>query len=109
MDNSLKDATSPDAIEIAAQLGRLDLVSLLLALVGLVLVAGGIFAFINFRGIARKQAKQEATEIAKKIAEQVANQYMQDEGARLVKNYVRFYIDNPPDDEADNIANAQDT
>lgn len=98
-----------DSIQLATELGRLDFASALLACIGLILVAGGIFAFINFRAIAKKQAKTQATEIAEKIAEQTANEYMQKEGARLVKQYVRFYMDNPTDDEADDIANAQDS
>lgn len=49
---------------IAAQLGRLDLVSVLLAVVGLILVLGGLFAFGFVRGQASAVAKATADAVA---------------------------------------------
>jgi len=71
-----------DATAAAAQLGRLDLVSLLLAAIGLILVAGGVYAFINFRKIAREQATEEAKKTAEEVAELIVNEYLQRESYR---------------------------
>jgi len=98
-----------DAIQAAAQLGRLDLVSLLLAAIGLILVAGGVFAFFNFRSIARKQATEEARKIAGTVAEQIANEYMQKHLHDIVKAYEKMMdSDAVSDDLAKQMADAQD-
>ncbi|MEX0365692.1 MAG: hypothetical protein AB3N22_06450 [Ruegeria sp.] len=98
-----------DATAVAAQLGRLDLVSLLLAAIGLILVLGGLFAFFNFRSIARTQATQEATKVAEDVAERVANEYLQKELPDVIKAY-REMMDSESvsDDLADQMAGAQD-
>jgi len=98
-----------DAIQAAAQLGRLDLVSLLLAAIGLILVVGGLFAFFNVRSIARKQATEEAGKIAKTVAEQIANEYMQKHLYDIVKAYRNMMdSDAVSDDLAKRMADAQD-
>ena len=98
-----------DAIQAAAQLGRLDLVSLLLAAIGLILVVGGLFAFFNVRSIARKQATEEAGKIAKTVAEQIANEYMQKHLYDIVKAYRNMMDpDAVSDDLAKRMADAQD-
>jgi len=98
-----------DAIQAAAQLGRLDLVSLLLTAIGLILVAGGVFAFINFRSIARKQATDEARKIAGPVAEQIANEYMQKHLPDIIKAYGKMMdSDAVSDDLAKQMADAQD-
>lgn len=98
------------AIEFAAQTGRLDLVSLLLAAIGLILVLGGLFAFINFRSIAKAHAVAEATKIAEATAERVTNEYLQRELRDLLEEYRTFFDSEGDlsDDDADQIANAQD-
>lgn len=98
-----------DAIATAAQLGRLDLVSLLLAAIGLILVLGGLFAFFNFRSIAKAQATKEATKVAEEVAERVANEYLQKELPDVMKAY-RDLMDSEgvSDDLADQMAEAQD-
>jgi len=98
-----------DAIQAAAQLGRLDLVSLLLAAIGLILVVGGLFAFFNVRSIARKQATEESGKIAKTVAEQIANEYMQKHLYDIVKAYRNMMdSDAVSDDLAKRMADAQD-
>lgn len=79
-----------DPISTAAQLGRLDLVSLLLASIGLILVLGGIFAFMNFRAIAKAQATTEAGRVAEEVAERVANDYLQRELPDVTRAYNNF-------------------
>ena len=100
---------SQDAIAIASQLGRLDLVSLLLAVIGLILVIGGVFAFLNLRSVAKKVACEEARERAKEFAEKAANEYLQAELPDLLKEYSHLFGgNNISDDTADDIANAQE-
>ena len=93
-----------DIVAIAAQLGRLDFVSSLLAGIGVVLVLGGIFAFINFRGLAKTQAKKEAEKVSKEIAEKVANSYLQEELPKIYKEYMDLFEQNRDfDNKADSI------
>ncbi|WP_227287009.1 hypothetical protein [Boseongicola sp. H5] len=98
-----------DATAAAAQLGRLDLVSLLLTAIGLILVLGGLFAFINFRAIAREQAKKEAAKVARETAERVTNEYVQQELPDIIDAY-RSFMDSEEvsDESADEMANAQE-
>lgn len=97
-------------IEYAAQTGRLDLVSLILAAIGVILVLGGLFAFINFRSIAKAHAVAEAKRIAETTAERVTNEYLQKELPNLLEEYREFFDseDNFSDDDADEMAKAQD-
>ena len=96
-------------VEFAAQTGRLDFVSLILASIGVILFFGGLFFFVNFRSIAKKQAEEEATKVAENIAERVANEYLQREPPRIIDQYREFTGSEPfTNDDADQIANAQD-
>jgi len=99
-----------DVMGYAAQTGRLDLVSLLLAAIGLILVLGGLFAFINFRSIAKDHAVAEAARIAEATAERVTNEYLQRELPDLLEEYREFFDAEGEfsDDDADQMANAQD-
>ena len=98
-----------DTTAAAAQLGRLDLVSLLLAAIGVILVLGGVFAFMNFRAIARSQSKDEAAKVAKEVAERTANEYLQRELPDVIKAY-RDMMDEEglSDDDTNRFAVAQD-
>ena len=104
------ESQAQEVIAYAAQLGRLDLVSLLLAAIGLILVLGGLFAFINFRSIAKIHAVAEATKIAETTAERVTNEYLQRELPDLLEEYRDFFDseDDFTDDDADQMATAQD-
>ena len=98
-----------DTIAIAAQLGRFDLVSLLLAAIGLILVLGGLFAFFNFRAIAKTRATEEASKVAEAVAERVANEYLQKELPDVMKAYREMMDSEAVTDEvADQLANAQE-
>jgi len=96
-----------DSITLATELGRLDLVSLLLTAIGLVLVVGGVFAFLNLREVARKQATEEAAKIAEEIAERKANEYLQDNLHDIVEDYLPI-IASIAKDRADDIAHSLD-
>ena len=103
-------STYEDATAIAAQLGRLDLVSLLLAAIGLILVLGGVFAFLNIRYVARAQAIEAATEVAEAVAERMSNEYLQKELPDLLSAYYDMMGSSEISDElADEMANAQES
>ena len=57
---------SLDVVQVAAQLGRFDLVSLLLTVFGLVAVLGGLFAFGFVRGESSAVARATAEEVAER-------------------------------------------
>lgn len=83
-----------DQLHLATQLGRLDLVSIVLAAIAIILVFGGVFAFYNFRGVAKKAARaevraisQEITDSSKTIAEDTAVAFLQNELPNMVSDY----------------------
>jgi histone deacetylase complex regulatory component SIN3 len=80
-----------------------------LAVVGLILVMGGVFAFVNFRSIAKAHAGAQATKVAEVTAERVTNEYLQKELPDLLEAY-RSFLDSEglSDADADGMANAQD-
>ncbi|MBF9059105.1 hypothetical protein HKCCSP123_07910 [Rhodobacterales bacterium HKCCSP123] len=103
------DEVVTSVVEFAAQTGRLDFVSLLLAIVSTILVLGGIFAFLNFRSIARTQAIAQAKETAEATAERVTNEYLQRELPDLMEAYRSFLgSEDVTDEVADRMAVAQD-
>lgn len=103
------ESQAQDAVAYAAQIGRLDLVSLILAAIGLILVFGGLFAFINFRSIAKSHAITEARSVAEATAERVTNEYLQRELPDLIDEYRSFFdSEDFTDADADQMAGAQD-
>lgn len=68
-----------DSIHYAAEIGRLDFLSALLAIVAIGLGLAAIYSFMHFKGVAKKQARETAEIIAKEIAEEQANLYIQKE------------------------------
>ena len=98
-----------DATAAAAQLGRLDFISSLLAAIGLILVLGGAFAYVNFRSLARSQAKDEAKKVAEEVAERIANEYLQRELPDIIEPYIGMMgIGENSDDSAGNMAETQE-
>ena len=91
-----------DVTATLAQLGRFDLVTLLLAIVTLLIALVGVFAFLNLRSIARKHAFDEASRIAKETAEKEINLYIQKELPNLLQDYKGFG-DNTSDDLSKNV------
>lgn len=103
------ESQAQDAVAYAAQTGRLDLVSLLLTLVSLILVVGGVIAYLNFRSIAKAHAITEATKVAEDTAERVTNEYLQKELPDLLEAYRSFLnSEGMSDDDADEMGSAQD-
>lgn len=92
---------SADTVAIMAQLGRFDLVSRLLAIIGILLVFGGVFAYFHYRHI----SEEAAIKTAEEIAEKVANEYLQKEFPAIVEEYRKFLdTSNVLDEDATEIA-----
>lgn len=62
-----------DAIHVAAQLGRLDVVSLFLAMLGIILVVIGFWGFFSVKAQANRIAKITATEVATEVAASIVD------------------------------------
>ncbi|WP_417452898.1 hypothetical protein [Kiloniella sp.] len=97
-----------DEIAIAVQIGRLDYISGLLTILGLLLA---IFAFFGFgyikhaaEDIAERTAKDIAEDIAKTVAEVKINEYIQDEMPDLMKEYSGYMVSTMSGDIADLIS-----
>ena len=82
--------------------------SLLLAVIGLAVVLGGVYAFMNFRGIARRQAREEAATVSRQVAEATAVAYIQAELPALIDETLTLYRNAGTDEQADEIALAQE-
>ncbi len=93
-----------DVIQYSMQIGRLDFVSALLACVSVLMVFGGIFAFINIKD----KSKSIAEEIASEKAEEVANKYLQDNLPMIIEAYDEFIEHQVNASVANNIALAQE-
>lgn len=98
-----------DAVHMAAQLGRLDFISALLAIIGFAMILGGIFTFFHYRNLAKKEAIREARIHAKEVAEEAANRYLQSELPNLLEEYANIFgFGTTTDDQANTIAEAQE-
>lgn len=93
---------------VAADIGLLDFASLLLAIVAILFGFGSVFAYFNFRSLAKAHAREEAESIAAKIAEKRAVSYLEAELPKLVDEYMELVKSGADDDIADMIAQAQD-
>lgn len=102
-------ACACDTTATLAQLGRFDLVTLFLTGIGVLLVLGGVFAFIDLKRTAKATAKATAIEEARSIAEKVTNDYLQRELPDLIEAYRAFLDDEDvSDDAANQLAEAQE-
>lgn len=99
---SIPELEGHDSLQQALSLGRLDLVTILLAIIGVALVLGGIFAFLNFREIAKTQAENKANEVAKKTADEYLEEHLNDVVAHQLAAM------NIPNEMANNFAKAQE-
>lgn len=97
-----------DAVHVAAQLGRLDFISALMAITAILLALIGVCAFFSIRRDAKITAKETAEEIAAGVAERTANAYMQAKLPEIIDSYRNFINDGVNRTIADEIANAQE-
>lgn len=66
----LPDEKGKDALSIALSLGRLDAITVLLAVIGIALVVGGVFSFTYFQ----ERVESAARETARKVADNIARE-----------------------------------
>ena|SRR5579872_6968396 len=97
-----------DALSVASQLGRLDLVTILLGVISVLIVFGGIVAFFEVRSKAKKAAIEAAAGVAATTAEGVANKYLQDQLPLILQEYQDLIKSMVNADIANDIANAQE-
>ncbi len=97
-----------DSIQYAAQIGRLDFLSAALAVLGILIGLIAIIAFIHFRGVAKKEAKEVSRKVAKKAAEKAANKYIQENLLDILTANAHLFIGGVNDRDADEIASAQE-
>jgi len=97
-----------DAIQCAYQLGRLDLVSALVASIGVIFAIGGIFSFINIKNSAKATAEETAQKIAHEKTEFIVNAYLQEKLPSILESYKDFIANHVEDSVANHIANAQE-
>ena len=76
-----------DSVHYAAEIGRLDFISALLAAIAIGLALAAIYSFIHFRNVAGSQARMTAEKIATEVAEEHANRYIQSELPKIVAAY----------------------
>jgi len=99
----------PDSIALARELGRLDLVSILLACLGIFLA---IFAISGF-GYIRYRANQISSEVAKTVAAEVTAEIVpglvEKSVPGLVDKAVEFHMNQVGDDFGNRVAEAYGT
>jgi hypothetical protein len=89
----LADASDhANAIEVAAQTHRLDLVSVLLTAVTIILAVGGLFAFFEIRYRAKLAAQETARNECRSIAKKLLKNYVNDELPSEVRRLVELIM-----------------
>lgn len=76
---------NPDSVNAAMELGRLDLVSALLGMIGVGAIFAGIFAFGYVSGQSRNVAKSTAEKIAQERLTEMLNEFR--ENIRAMREY----------------------
>lgn len=102
--DTVVEKKSKDALDVAAQLGRFDLVSMLLGIIALLIGIMAVSGFWMIRGAAVKAAEDAAVRVAeevataqaKRAAEAVAQGYLAENVPRLVQTMVKSYMDTAP-------------
>ncbi|PYE98914.1 hypothetical protein C8J35_103515 [Rhizobium sp. PP-F2F-G38] len=88
---TVKDQDGRDALFVASQLGRFDMVSLFLTAAGLFLGGAALTGFWMIRAEATRAAQKEAREIASQTAAVeaalVSRKWIEDEGKALLREY----------------------
>lgn len=88
---------SVEALDVAAQLGRFDLVSMFLGIIALLIGVIALCGFWMIRGAAMRAAevaaKTEAKEQAEKVAERVARTYLEENTPKLVSSMIQSFKD----------------
>lgn len=96
--------TNIDVINIAVQLGRLDFVSICLAIIGAAIAMGAIFGFLSIRDQAELVAGRAVREKWKYWEEEVMPKLIM----RSLRRSAPFYPKDIADDSVENLANVVD-
>jgi ribosomal protein L31E len=80
-----KACKSADSFAIAAELGRLDIVSISLTIFSVVVAFVAVFAFLHIREKAVVISQEIAAEVSKKFAEQVADEVTKKVATEIAK------------------------
>ena len=96
--------TNLDVINIAVQLGRLDFVSICLAILGAAIAMGAIFGFLSIRDQAELVAGRAVREKWKYWEEEVMPKLIM----RSLRRSTPFYPKDIADDSVENLANVVD-
>ncbi|ANL52884.1 hypothetical protein [Rhizobium phaseoli] len=91
VDQSLYQAVettkSSDALHVAVQLGRFDMISIFFAGVSILIGIAAIFGFAEVRSRSEKRAEEAAKPIAAQIARSVAENEIRPEANRLIEDW----------------------
>lgn len=97
-----------DALVVAHETGRLDLITVLLAAITVLLALGAIYAFFDVRRASKRVARQVANSVGARAAEAVATTYMERELPRLIAQYQELARNAVNAEQANAIAEAQE-
>lgn len=84
---AVKDQKSVDAMHVASQLGRFDMVSLILSMIGIFISLAAIFAFIEVRSRSVRVAAETAEREAARVAQEVAELQIRPEASRIIEEF----------------------
>lgn len=96
-----------DAMDAAAQLGRLDIVSALLGVIGVLLAIFGLIGFGYIRSKAEQEAQNTARSIAKKVTEnevpKIVEDWLNEQGVPYIEKRLKILesLKDMPKDKAD--------
>ena len=68
----------------------ISLAALVVSALGLVLILGGVFAFLNIRSRASSVARKTAEKVSKQVAEEASNLYIQKNLPAIIQEYVKM-------------------
>lgn len=106
----MSDPGGSDAVQVAMQLGRLDLITVILGVLTAVIAIFAFPIFLWLRHRAASVAREEVGKIADSLREDLereATEYIQEMIPQLVKEHMELVKTLLPDDVADQIADAQ--
>lgn len=97
---AIDESGSKDAIHAAAQLGRLDIVSLILAMFGILL---GLLAVFGFAEI-RVRAREVAQECAETEARALMEKFLDGDALAIIRAHVEYLLPPQGSTDGDDIA-----
>ncbi|MER8509135.1 hypothetical protein [Mesorhizobium sp. M0199] len=99
---AVKDAKSADILELASQLGRFDLVSMLLGMFGILLGLGAIVGFSELRF----RAREVAGETAQIEARTALAEFLNNSAPSIIRAHVDLIVSPSSSSNGDEVADA---